>query len=84
MFGLACCLLLLAISPCFCFSPPRVPVEVADLDPNFVTVSLAMLFMYFVVGTIVYAYVPMSFISGVTTKSCSNNTGLWVNFNKPV
>ena len=65
------------------------PVDLSGLDPTFCVMSLAMLFVYFLVGMSVFSHVPMSFLSSAATdETCvhvpmsnhtgSNHTGHWV------
>ena len=50
-----------------------------SLSPEFVTVTLAMLVVYFVFGIVFFAYVPMDAISNSVTRTCSNASGgKWV------
>jgi len=56
----------------------NIPVSMNSLSPEFVTVTLAMLVVYFVFGILFFAAVPMNTLSGSETAThCSNASGNW-------
>ena len=61
------------------FLSSSVPLDLGGLDPVFVAVSLAMLFVYFLVGIMVFSFVPLNTISNAQNESCKEYAdGFWV------